>query len=73
LRADQFQQGSLAGTARPHDRGDPAPPDIQINPVKNALVAAGKVQIADCCEYVVRLAWRGIDGSAPWCLLLEQG
>ena len=42
LAADELQQGGLAGAARPHDRGDFPPRDIQIDLVKNRPPVAMK-------------------------------
>ena len=54
LTADQAQQCGFTGAARPHDGGDFAARDIDIDAVENPALAALKLQIAHFDQVVAR-------------------
>ena len=53
LAADQFQQGGLAGAARPHDRGHTTGHDIEVDTVKYHALTMRKFQVTNLYNRVL--------------------
>ena len=73
LAGDQPQQRRLAGAARPHDGGDPAARDVEIEPVEDRPPAHGVAQIADLDDgrqfdsmNLLILRLRAASARSPW-------